>query len=470
MSLKPISLLDAVWLQLESRSTPMHVGVLLEFTPPTDSPSTFLQQWRDEIRSDVEVQPPWNMVPVAGRLPIMRTAREIDLGHHVRLWALPNPGTQRELGEMVSWLHSQPLDMHRPLWELHVIEGLEDGRFAIYTKIHHSLVDGVSGIRLIGRALSTDPNAKTPALWQVGPRTQKEPIDRVPDESNVLGRARSSISGVGRNVGGFTSAAFGLIRGSSDGERIESPYTGPKSALGGHLVGQRRIATQEFDLAALKKLAKAAGCTLNDVVLFMCGTALRGYLSEFAELPEKSLTAGLPVSLRLPDDDRIGSSIGFIVADLGTRISDPLERLRVIARSTAAAKRHLHKMPPKTLALQSVLVNGPYIAGLMSGLGQHAPTPFNLAISNVPGPTEPRYFNGARLDGMYPVSLLTQGTALNITCVSYAGRLDFGFVGARNTLPHLQNIAVRTGEAFYELTGLLATESVTSDSFEGVRG
>ena len=120
-------------------------------------------------------------------------------------------------------------------------------------------------------------------------------------------------------------------------------------------------------------------------MLFLCGTALRDYLTEFAELPDKSLTAGLPVSLRQPDDDRVGTSIGFIVADLGTAISDPMERLRAIARSTAAAKRHLRKMPPKTLALQSVLVNGPYIAGLVSGLGHHSPTPFNLAISNVSG-------------------------------------------------------------------------------------
>jgi diacylglycerol O-acyltransferase len=464
MALRPILLIDAVWLQLESRSTPMHVGVLLEFTPPVDATSNFLQQWRDEIRSGTDIAAPWNLIPVGGRLPVMRESRNIDLDHHVRLWALPNPGTQRELGEMASWLHSQPLDMHRPLWEIHVIEGLDDGRFAIYTKVHHSLVDGISGMRLIARALSDDPESRTPALWQVGPRTRSKPAKTAPAENRAgaLSRAWSSISDAvtdtGRSVAGLYTAASELVRGSSDGEAIEAPYKAPKSALGGHLVGQRRIATQQFDLAVTKRLAKAADCTLNDIVLFLCGTALRNYLSEFAELPEKSLTAGLPVSLRQPDDDRIGTSIGFMVADLGTAVSDPGERLRVIARSTAAAKRHLRKMPPKTLAWQSVLVNGPYIAGLISGLGQYAPTPFNLAISNVPGPSEPLYFNGARLDGMYPISLLTQGTALNITCVSYDGRLNFGFVGARDSLPHLQNIAVLTGEAFEEL----------QNTFEGV--
>lgn len=472
MSLKPISLLDAVWLQLESRSTPMHVGVLLEFTPPANASSNFLQQWRDEIRSDAEIPPPWNLVPVASRVPILRKAREVDLDHHVRLWALPNPGTQRELGEMVSWLHSQPLDMHRPLWEVHVIEGLVGGRFAIYSKLHHSLVDGVSGMRLISRALSTDPAARTPALWQVGPRKRAKTSAAAPAEHSAR-RAWSAIQGAGRNVAGFYTAAVELARGSSDGEAIEVPYSAPKSALGGRLVGQRRIATQQFDLDVIRRLAKTAECTVNDVVLYLCGTALRDYLTEFAELPERSLTAGLPVSLRHADDDRIGTSIGCLVAGLGTTIEDPLERLRAIARSTAAAKRHLKKMPPTALSLQSVLMNGPYIAGLVGGLGQYAPTPFNLAISNVPGPDEPRFFNGARLDGMYPISLLTQGTALNITCVSYLNRLNFGFVGARDSLPHLQNIAVLTGEAFEGLRGLLLPEdhpvrSQKNSTFEGV--
>lgn len=471
MSLKPMSLVDALWLQLESRSTPMHVGVLLEFTPPANASSNFLQQWRNEICSGAEIPAPWNLVPVASRVPILRDAKDIDLDHHVRLWALPNPGTQRELGAMVSWLHSQPLDMHRPLWEIHVIEGLEGGRFATYTKLHHSLVDGVSGMRLISRALSTDPAAGTPALWQVGPRKRVKTVVDAPIEWSTR-RAWSAIRDAGRNVAGLYTAAVELTRGTSDGETIETPYSAPKSALGGRLVGQRRIATQQFDLDIIRQLAKTAGCTVNDIVLYLCGTALRDYLTEFAELPERSLTAGLPVSLRNADDDRIGTSIGFMVADLGTAIEDPLERLRAIARSTSAAKRHLKKMPPTALSLQSVLVNGPYIAGLVGGLGPHSPTPFNLAISNVPGPKEPRYFNGARLDGMYPISLLTQGTALNITCVSYLNRLNFGFVGARDSLPHLQNIAVLTGEAFESLRRLLLPEDHpvhNQDSmFEGV--
>ena len=454
MSLKPISPLDAVWLQVESRDTPMHVGALLEFTPPADAPSTFLQQWRDEIRSDAAIPAPWNMVPIRSRVPVMREATDIDLGHHVRLWALPNPGTQRELGEMVSWLHGRQLDMHRPLWEIHVIEGLEGGRFAIFTKIHHSLVDGVSGIKLIANALSTDPDDKTPALWQVGPRRRTRSTSTVSSNRSILDSAISSAAESGRTIGGLCTAATELITRNSNGQRIEAPYTALRSALGGHLVGQRRIATAQFDLGEIKRIARAAGCTRNDIVLYLCGTALRDYLLEYAELPDRSLTGGLPVSLREPGDDRIGTAVGIIVANLGTAVADPLERLRTISRSTAAAKSQLRKMPPGALALQSVLINGPYIATVLGGLGGYAPPPFNLVISNVPGPTEPLYFNGARLDGMYPISLLTQGTALNITCVSYAGRLDFGFVGARDSLPHLQNIAVLTAEAFDVLARL----------------
>jgi hypothetical protein len=151
----------------------------------------------------------------------------------------------------------------------------------------------------------------------------------------------------------------------------------------------------------------------------------------------------------------MGTAVGMIVAELGTNIADPAERLQAIARSSAEAKRHLSELPPAARAAYALLINGPYIAGLLAGLGEHAPIPFNLGISNVPGPPEPLYFNGARLDALYPLSLLLQGNALNITCLSYAGTLNFGFTGARDTLPHLQYLAIYMGEALEELERVL---------------
>lgn len=256
-------------------------------------------------------------------------------------------------------------------------------------------------------------------------------------------------------MGGLAKAIGELRRGVVDGLPLTAPFDVPDSPLGGRIRGQRRFATQQYDLELIKSLAKAADCSLNDIVLYLCGTALRSYLSEFSTLPDRSLTAVIPVNLREEDDGRIGTAIATLVADLGTNIDDPRERLESIKRSTEAAKRHLSKLPDETQAIQVVAVNGPYIAGVLAGLRDRAPIPSSLGISNVPGPTEPLYLAGARMDGMYPISLLTHGNALNITCISYAGTLNFGIIGARDNLPHLQHLALALGDAVEEIAQIL---------------
>jgi diacylglycerol O-acyltransferase / wax synthase len=382
----------------------------------------------------------------------MQTVSDVDLDLHVRHSALPAPGGQRELGILVSRLHGHQLDLHRPLWEVHVIEGLEKDRFAIYLKIHHSLVDGVSGMRLILRALSSDPEDRdTPAFWMVGPQGRQEGTAGGGPLRGLLGVARggaAAVAGMGRTAVDLAGAVLG------DGP-LRAPFTAPSSALGGSIEGQRRFATQQYELKQIKALAKAGQGTLNDIVLYLCATALRRYLSEHAHLPARALTASIPVSLRTAEDNRTGTAIGIMIADLATNVADPLERLEAIKRSTVAAKSQLGGLPTEALGVQAVVINAPYILGLLAGLGGRAPIPGSVAISNVPGPAEPLYFNGSRLDAIYPVSLLLHGTALNITCISYAGTLNFGLVGARDTLPHLQRLAIYLGDALQELTELL---------------
>jgi WS/DGAT/MGAT family acyltransferase len=242
-----------------------------------------------------------------------------------------------------------------------------------------------------------------------------------------------------------------LALGAVDGRALQAPYRAPSSVLGGRLGGQRRFATQQYELDRLKALAKAAKATLNDIVLYLSGSALRRYLAEHARLPDRPLTAGIPVNLRETDDQSMGTAIGMMVAELATNVANPLERLETITRSTAAAKSHLRKLPSEARTSYTLLINGPYIAGLIAGLAGRAPIPFNLGVSNVPGPTKPLYLNGSRLDALFPLSLLLHGNALNITCVSYAGTLNFGFTGARDTLPHLQHLAIYMGDALKEI-------------------
>jgi diacylglycerol O-acyltransferase / wax synthase len=460
-----LSPVDGAWLAIESRDTPMHVGGLFEFTQPADAQPGYLQDLFARMRAAQAVPPPWNLklveAPLIGsRLPVMREIHDVDLDYHVRHSALPHPGGQRELGVLVSRLHSNELDLHRPLWEVHLIEGLEENRFAMYSKIHHSLVDGISGMRLIMRALSQDPaEPGTPSFWTVPEGSRAPRGDSEQDGHGALSVPFGLLRDTASAAAGLSRAGLDLALAAVDARPLQAPYRAPESVLSERITGQRRFATQQYEFERVKALARAADCTLNDIVLYLSGTALRHYLIEHAHLPDRPLTAGIPVNLREADDQSMGTSIAFLIAELGTNVADPRERLRTVSRSTAEAKRHLSRLPSEARTSYTLLLNAPYIAGLVLGLGGRTPVPFSLGISNVPGPTEPLYMNGSRLDSLFPLSLLTQGNALNITCVSYAGTLNFGFTGARETMPHLQRLAIYMGEALDEIEGVLGKSS-----------
>src|SRR5438876_2808685 len=247
--MRTVSPVDAAWLVRESRDTPMHVGGLFEFTLPPNAPPDYLKQEFARMREAQTIPPPWNLKLVDGpllgpRLPLMREDHDVDIDYHVRHSALPYPGGQRELGILVSRLHSHQLDLHRPLWEVHVIEGLEGNRFAIYLKMHHSLIDGVSGMRLILRALSTNPDDRnTPAFWTVGTVERPRADESRPDGSSALGQAvRAGRDAIG-TLTGLGLAAIDLGRAAVDDRPLQAPYRAPPSALQGHLGGQRRFAT-----------------------------------------------------------------------------------------------------------------------------------------------------------------------------------------------------------------------------------
>jgi diacylglycerol O-acyltransferase / wax synthase len=434
---------DAAWLLVESRETPMHVGSLLVFSPPAGSDATYLQGLAARLRGARSVAPPWSYKLAArplGRLaPAWVEDDAIDLDYHFRHSALPRPGGERELGVLVSRLHSIPLDLERPLWECHLIEGLEGGRFALYTKMHHSLIDGVSAIRLVKRILASDAGAP----WEVRP-PPRAPRAPAPPFFSLLREQVTSLQGLGKALGRLAAAT----RRRQD---LLPPFVGPRSALNGRVTGQRRFATARFDLARLRAAGRARGATLNDVVLYLCATALRRFLLESDALPRQPLTAGVPVSVRAADDQSTGTAISFLVANLATDEPDPRRRLAAIVASTRRAKEHLGALPRAALVQYTMLLMAPYMLQLASGLGGRMRPAFNITISNVPGPEEPIAFQGARLEAMYPLSLIAHGGALNITCVSYAGELCFGLTGCRDTLPHMQHLAVYTGDALAEL-------------------
>lgn len=462
--MKRLATLDASWLAVESEDTPMHVGNLQIFSLPENAPETFLRDMLTRMKADSEIAAPWCYKLVfPGYLgcvlaPSWKADKNIDLDYHVRHSALPRPGSERELGVLVSRLHSNPLDFSRPLWECHIIEGLENNRFALYTKMHHSLIDGISGVRLLQRVLSKDPaDTDMPPPWAVRPeRTRASKSDKEASMTAALAQAKDALKLQADMAPRLVKAMTRLVNSARHPEDgLTGPFAGPISVLNHRVTPQRRFATQHYQLDRIKKVSHAAKASLNDIVLYLCGTALRRFLLESNNVPDTPLTAGIPVNIRPADDQGTGTQISFMIASLATDQEDPIVRLQHIKQSSRRAKEHLQTLPRKALTQYTMLLMSPYILQLMSGMGGRMRPVFNVTISNVPGPEESLYFQGAKLEAMYPVSLIAHGGALNITCLSYAGSLNFGFTGCRDTLPSMQKLAVYTGEALDELEGLL---------------
>ncbi len=457
--------LDASWTQVESRDTPMHVAGLMPFTKPDNAPEDYLRNLMADLRSSTEFTPPWNYClrpsGLTHPLPVWVEQEELDLEYHVRHSALPRPGGERELGQLIARLHSQQIDMTRPPWELHLIEGLEGDRFAIYLKMHHSLIDGVSGVRLLTRCMSEDAEQswQLPPFWSPGankPARKERPAPPPLTLDGVMQTLQGALGSQLRSVPQLVRAFGSMLLPGEEGDTgLRLPFEAPRSIMNGRIRGQRRVTTQQFPLEQLKRVAKASGCTLNDLVVAICGGALRRFLLDEDELPETSLTAGIPVSVRPADDEGTGNAVTFIIATLGTDIADPLERLAAVVDSTKAAKAHFRGLPRDAITQYTVLLMAPSIVSMLTPLGGRTRPMFNVTVSNVPGPTRPLYFRGARMEASYPISLIAHGIGLNITCQSYADVLAFAFVGCRDTLPHLQNLARYTREALEEIESAL---------------
>lgn len=454
--------LDASWLFIDSAQTPMHVGVMAIFSLPADAGPDFIRDLFAHLRTPAGFSAPFNLrlrpsrlgLP-RGLLPAWQTDRNVDLDYHLRHSALPQPGGERELGVLVSRLHSHPLDFAKPLWECHVIEGLSGGRFALYMKMHHSLVDGVGGMRLLGRLLSPDPAVRNLAPpWSVGSGEGRRRGLASPatDWQKLFDETRERARHLPQMGQAITETWTDALQNRHP--EIGAPFRAPRSILNRKVSAQRRFATQHYALSRIRAIAKAAEVSINDVFLAICSGALRRYLDELGSLPDEPLTAGLPVSVRTADDAG-GNAISFIIANLHTLIEDPLERLIAIRESTRQAKQRFKSLPRDVITGYTALFMAPFMLQLLTGLGGLMRPMFNITISNVPGPLHPLYFNGALMDQIYPVSLLSHGQALNITVVTYAGQFNVGYTGCREALPHVQRLSVYTGEALEELERLL---------------
>ncbi|KAF0809556.1 acyltransferase [Alcanivorax sp. S71-1-4] len=440
--MKALSPVDQLFLWLEGRQQPMHVAGLQLFSFPEDAGPKYVSELAQSMRDYCCPVAPFNqrLFTRFGQ-SFWIEDKQFDIDHHFRHEALPKPGRIRELLSLVSAEHSNLLDRERPLWEAHLIEGIRGRRFALYTKVHHSVVDGISAMRMGMRALSSDPNERDlPPVWANTPKRRERMQLTANPVAAVSGLARLT-AGLSKQIATVPALArevYQMTQKARGDEDYVSIFQAPQSIINQRITGSRRFAAQSYNTSRFKAISKVFGCTLNDIVLAVCGSALREYLISQNALPDKPLIAMVPVNLR-QDDSAGGNQIAMILANLGTHIADPANRLRVIKASVEEAKCRYKQMTPAEILNLTALMMAPTGLNLLTGLAPEWRA-FNVIISNVPGPKEPLYWNGAKLEGMYPVSIALNQIALNITLTSYVDQLEFGFIGCRRTLPSMQRL------------------------------
>jgi diacylglycerol O-acyltransferase len=450
----PLDPTAAAFLLAENRRMPMHVGGLQLFTKPEDAGRSYVKDLYEQFRQSDDIAPLFLKHPVrsvrTGGQYVWREDDEFDIEYHVRHSALPKPGRVRELLELCSRLHSSRLATERPLWEWNLIEGLRDGRIAMYAKLHHALVDGISAMRLLQSILTSDPDRRgMPAPWENGPVNAKVREAREHAEqslSDVSAQALRAALGISAEAAGLPGALIKTLRRSIRNETSALALYAPRTILNQPITSARRFAAQNWPLERLREISKASGTTLNDVVLAMCSGAMRAYLLELDALPDTTLISMVPVGLKakeshLPSASG-GNALGSVMVKLGTDLEDPADRLRLVHESMVDGTRALAEMTPVQILAMSALGQAPAILGPMLRMGGLVKPPYNLIISNVPGPRTTQYFNGMKLVGTYPLSIPIDGMALNITCNSYDDQMAFGLTGCRRTVPHLQRLLI----------------------------
>lgn len=449
--MKPLSALDTGFLLAERRNQPMHVGGLILMTPPGTDSAQFARESAAHALTCCKAVPPFNQKLVSrGGVWFWDEDPEFDIESHFTHISLPAPGRIRELLVLVSKLHSSPMDRTKPLWEVYLIDGLDDGRVAVYVKIHHSMVDGVAAMKLVANAMAADAESRQVPIWALPPtRSKAREGDGKNTPMTTLMRTAGSVVGHARSAPKIVAEIVKSVRARRNDPDHVSVLQAPKTIFNQRISGSRRFAAQSYSLDHIRAVGKKRHATVNDTVLAMCASALRRYLLDMDALPPKPLIAMVPVSLRREDVEG-GNQIAMVLANLGTHIDDPLDRLDTIIRSMNNSKERFQRMSQAEILSYTAIVMSAHGVNMALGInpGWQA---FNVIISNVPGPRQARYWDGAKVNGLYPVSIAVDGSALNITLVGYGDHLEFGLIACRHTVPHMQKLLQYLEDGLKEL-------------------
>ncbi len=453
--------LDAAFLALETTNSTGHVGGVCVLDPKDAPAPLTLARLTQVLGERLPLVPVLRRkllnVPFGLDQPYWVDDANFDIEYHIREIALPRPGSDAQLTEQVARLHARPLDRSRPLWEIYLITGLAKRRAAVYTKIHHSAIDGASGAELLTILLDLTPEGRvvppqapfTPApppgpvalAAMAAAKLAWRPVETVRFTNELVRAVPTLAPALSTLVGGM----LGLNRG--DGEVIPTtPGRAPMTPFNAQITPHRRLALRSVDLDSVKTVKNAFGVSVNDVVMAMSAGALRRWLGDHHALPDAPLIAMIPVSVRDPASKAaMGNKVSAMLAALPTNVADPGDRLQIVHAATKTAKAQQAVIPqglvdqvsdfaPPALTARAARVV--FATGVL-----HRLPPFNVCISNVPGPNVPVYLCGAKLLAHYPVSVITDGQGLNITLVGYLGQLHFGLVSCRELIPDLDVLA-----------------------------
>ncbi len=457
--------LDAAFLYGETPNWHMHVAAVT-ICDPTDSPEPWsFQRFKEVTTSRLALIPQFRckvaQSPLGIGLPGWVIADDFDPDFHIRRIAVPSPGGPRELGELVGDLASLKLDRSKPLWEMWVIEGLEGGRLGLLTKVHHALIDGVSGAELATVLLDITPHPQMVTdAPPIDPEYFTKPSAMSWLRSGALVTLKTPLRTLSftRQLAQWGITIPGFMRRS---EGPAMPFQAPRTSLNSAISPHRRYAHAQIELNRIRVIKDALGVKVNDVVMALCSAALRSYLADRGELPDTPLIAQVPVSQRSKDDSDLGNKVASMFASLATDVADPIERIHAIHASTQQAKEMQQALAARRI--QTITEATP--PGLLSvaartytamGLDGRVPPIFNVIISNVPGPPFPLYVSGARVQSITPMGPLLYGGGLNITVLSHEDVIDFGFLSCREAVPDPWLIADHIVGAVEELEAAIA--------------
>lgn len=455
--------LDSVFLSMETPETPGHIGGLAVLDPSTHPENDFhFDEFVDFVQERIALCPRFSWraqeVPLGLDLPYWVKDRELDVRQHIHRVAVPSPGGAGELAELAGLLGARALDRSLPLWEMFLIEGLQGGRIGLLWKVHHCLMDGVSGAGI------------AELLFDLAPVPADQPLVPVNDSASASGSvsnwemARTGVRNASRrpaallgHLGRAAAQALSQVREAG----LEGIAAAPNTSLNGNVGPRRSLAWARVSLDRVKRSKNALDVTVNDIVLALTSDAVRGYLKSRDELPSQSLVAGVPVSIRQQGDTAMGNQISEVGITWATHLADPIERALVIHQASTLAKESAKAKKVNILeAISESLAPGvvSLFARLTSTAADMTPLPSNAVVSNVPMSPVPLFIAGAQIEGMVPMSLLAPTQGFNITVLSYAGELHFGLVGDPDLVENIWEIADGIPKALVALEEATASD------------